>query len=152
MPKDHPDTGKTLGSLPCQGCGATVLLKVSRRGLPFYNCDTKDAGCGSQFFARTADAQRAIAGQVVKWNDPAKRRELIGDDALPAKARKPIEPAPDPAPPGPDPDPDPADDAAAEPDAAEPEPVAADETKRPRRKRTPPPPPTRAVRLFRFGG
>jgi hypothetical protein len=153
MAKDHPDTGKTLGSAACGLCKARVLVKVSRRGLPYYNCDTTDGGCGSQTMPRTADSAKHLAAQIDKWNDPAQRRAFLGDAALPAKARKkddaPADPPADPV--------DQDDDAPADPPAdpvdqgddapADPPPPPRAKPKRAAPKRTPPPVKP-AVRLF----
>jgi hypothetical protein len=145
--RDHPDTGKTFGNLDCQACGADVKLKCSTRGLPYYNCDSKEGGCGSQFFARTADAQKHIASKVKKWIDPAERKRLLGDDALPKKARVPADdPAADDAP-G---DEAPGDDAPNDPPAAvdPPQPQPLPNRKKVSKRVPPQPPKARPVKLF----
>jgi hypothetical protein len=97
MARNHPDAGKSLGYAECSLCAHEVKVKISVRGLPYYNCDTADGGCGHQSMTRTADAALGMYRQVKKWNDPAERRARLGDEALPAKARKPeVEPEPEP--------------------------------------------------------
>lgn len=131
MSREHPDAGKTRGTGACTACGEPVLFKVTKRGLLSYNCDTKDGGCGSQQFSRTAESEKHFARLITKWNEPEQRRAYLGDEALPKKARKPADPDPvgDDDPPT---DPPPVD---AEEPVAAPVPVA---TVRPPRKRSPP--------------
>lgn len=146
MAKEHPDAGKTLGYGACSLCGHDVKVKVSVRGLPYYNCDTADGGCGQQTMARTADAQNHMVRQIKKWNDPEMRKRHLGDDALPAKARKQDDPPPEPEP---EPEPEENDDAlGAEPEAPQPSRPSPKPQPRKRAKPTPPPPPARSVKLF----
>lgn len=148
MAKDHPDAGKTLGYGACSLCGHDVKVKVSVRGLPYYNCDTADGGCGQQTMARTADAQAHMVRKIKKWNDPEMRKRYLGDEALPAKARKQDDP-----PPASEPEPEPEEietDDAPEAEAETPPPSVPSPKPQPRKraKPTPPPPPARSVKLF----
>lgn len=153
MAKDHPDTGKTLGSAECSLCDHPVKVKISKRGLPYYNCDTADGGCGHQSMTRTADAALGMYRKVDKWLDPAERRARLGDEALPKKARAasvapdaeaeaapvdpvPVDPAPDDAPPV---DPAP---------VQIPAPPRREKPARNRAKPIPPKPEAKSVRLF----
>lgn len=149
MAKDHPDAGKTLGYGKCSLCQHQVKVKVSVRGLPYYNCDTADDGCGQQTMARTADAQNHMVRQIDKWNDPEMRKRYLGDDALPAKARKKDDPPPEPEP---EADPEESEsDETPEAEAEAPPPSLPSQKPQPRKRAKPTPPPPKAAPVKLFG-
>jgi hypothetical protein len=109
-----------VGYAKCPGCDRDGrAVRLDRNNKLYLKCPQPPDGCGLEHWTRSAESGLHLARRITRWENPGLRRQILGDEALPAKARRqpaPAEPpAPPPAPPAAPPE-EPPDEPPAEPE------------------------------------